>query len=94
MNQYEAAYGDLKPEQINTPESQAEQDLAPIDDRHFFPLMTKSKTVYEVIYGPGDEDSFQTEDWSTAKQFAKAQAKIFGESITIQVTEDKEYIIG
>lgn len=75
-------------------QSRAEHDLAPIGDRHFHPVITRIKTVFEVIYGPGDKDSFTTTDWNLAYANAKAQAKMFGEAVTIQVTEDKEYTIG
>jgi len=66
-----------------------------IDERHFFPVMTKSTTVYEVIYGPEDHDSLVFGDWDEAYEGAKTIAKNLPKlQVTIQVTEDKEYTVG
>jgi len=87
MNQYEAAYQDLKPvppiEEIDTP-----------DERHFFPVQVKHRVVYEVIYGPKDYQSVFVSTWDEAYVAAKSLAKSTGYPIHIQVTEDKEYTVG
>ena len=69
-------------------------DIAPVEDRHFFPVQTKDKTTYEVIWGPKDEQASKHTDWDAAYAEAKAAAKAYGRAITIQETTDREWSIG